>query len=123
MDIGTFLDIQVRQQLIRSLGAQSLCAKVALPFLFLEPYWHLIAALSGIILQTDGAEYQWQRSRRRRGPGDRQAAQIRTNHVELLLMEFEAGKGRHVGRVNRKPRTFIALEQVSIGGALEERLI
>ena len=40
-----------------------------------------------------------------------------------ILMEFEAGEGRHVGRVNRKARTFITLEQVSIGGALKERLV
>src|SRR4249920_716857 len=123
MDVGTFLDIQVRQQLIRSLSAHSLRAKVALPFLFLEPCRYLIAALSGIILQADGAEHQWQRRGRRRGPGDWQVAQIGTNHIELCLMKFEAGEGGHVGRVNRKPGAFIALEQVSVGGSLEERLI
>ncbi len=50
-------------------------------------------------------------------------AQIRADHVELLLMEFEAGEGGHVRCVNRKPRTLIACDQISIGSALEERLI
>ena len=44
------------------------------------------------------------------------------NHM-MYLMKFEAGEGGHVGRVNRKPGAFIALQRVSVGGSLEERLI
>ena len=99
------------------------CVRISAPDLFAHPRgWLVPAAARGVVLERDRRQRERDRRGRRHRSRDRKARACRSTKVELLLIEREARRERHVRGVDQERRS-VALEQVAERRAVEELFV